>query len=94
MHHDPLHIISVIVLIRSIVRDVVVARTCDHLKRYGGLSIKSAVPAYIQRMRNIMLIRTKSVCRQRAVPCNAILDGSLHGQIGVGCAPDKPPPPP
>jgi len=61
MHHDPLHIISVIVLIRSIVWDVVVARTCDHLKRYGGLSIKSSVPAYIQRMRNLLLIRTK-VC--------------------------------
>jgi len=43
---------------------------------------------------SLILIRTKSVCRQRAMPCNATLDGCLHGQTGVGCAPNKPPSPP
>jgi len=28
------------------------------------------------------------------VPCNAILDGCLHGQTSVGCMPNKPPLPP
>jgi len=46
-------------------------------------------------MLNLILIRsTKAVSRQRAVPCNATLDGCLHGQIGVSCAANKLPPPP
>jgi len=43
---------------------------------------------------NLILIRTKSVCRQCTVPCNATLDGCLHSQTGVGCMSNKSLPPP
>jgi len=44
------------------------------------------------QVNNLILICTKSVCRQHTVLCSAILDGCLHSQTGIGCAPNKPPP--
>jgi len=40
------------------------------------------------QVNNLTLIRTKSVCRRRTVPCNAVC--CLHGQTSVGCTPNKP----
>jgi len=34
---------------------------------------------------NLILIRTKSVCRQHTVPCNATLDGCLHRPVLAAC---------
>jgi len=37
----------------------------------------------------MLIIRTTSVCGERAVPCNATVDGRLQGQTGVGCATNR-----
>jgi len=42
----------------------------------------------VAEKRNLIIIRTKSVCGQRAVPCSATLDGRPDR---CGCAPNKPP---
>jgi len=37
----------------------------------------------------MLIIRTTSVCGERAVPSNATVDGRLQGQTGVGCATNR-----